>query len=128
MASGSELMTERGWLEMPTGNEPVSVNNLKALMGGGFLGGTLLFDNPSGAQSGTLSQSANNFSHLLVTASAYVDRYLRVSSVIAPGGTMDLGNTSNFGNCKLTVSGTSFTMTDAYCDQECYSIIGFNFS
>lgn len=78
--------------------------------------------------SGKLSQSANNFSHLLVTASAYVGRNVSVSSVIAPGGTMDLGNASNFGDCQLTASGTSFTMKNVHYGQKCYSIIGFNFS
>ena len=107
---------------------PISAWNLKSLMGGGFFGGTLLFESSSGATSGTLSRSADGFSHLLVTAKmALYYGTMTLSVLVRPGETIPLGSSPQFSTCTMSVSGTSFKVTGASEGQRVLTIVGFNF-
>ena len=90
----------------------------------------MLYDNSDGATSGTLNRIADTFSHLLVTVlmpSSNVTSTERRALVTHPGESTPIGSVSTMPSCNLTVSGTSFSMTNA-TQQRVISIIGFNFS
>ena len=99
-----------------SGNEPVSAENLKSAVGNLILGGSVLYDNPRGAQSGTLNDNCTKYQFLLVEIKGPIGNGNEIDSALLmkPGETVYVTNGSAFGLTQLTVSGTSFSITDQY--------------
>ena len=70
---------------MPTGSEPVSVDNLKTLVGGGFFGGVVLFSGDSAMAA--LSQPMTNFSFVEVDYACDCSGGRTYFTVVIPGTT-----------------------------------------
>lgn len=99
-----------------SGNEPISAENLKSAVGNLILGGSVLYDNPAGAQSGKLNDSCNKYRFLLVEIKGPIGNGNDIDSalLIKPGETVYITDGSAFGLAQLTVSGTSFSIDKNY--------------
>lgn len=99
-----------------SGNEPVSAENLKSAIGNLILGGSVLYDNPAGAQSGTLNDSCDKYQFLLVEIKGDIGNGNTIDSalLVKPGETVTVTNGGPFSPAQMTVSGTSFSINEQY--------------